>query len=134
MTFRMGALAAMLAVAGLTAGCQTMDVGGMVGAGGKAIQAFNLSDQEAIALSDQSCKQMDAENKVASPNSKYNKRLQRVVKPLTKQLNGQTPNFKVYQTQEVNAWATARKPCKPPTVCPLLVTLLPLPVTVWLLS
>ena len=46
-------LAAMLAVAGLTAGCQTMDVGGMVGAGSKAIQAFNLSDQEVIALSDQ---------------------------------------------------------------------------------
>uniref|UniRef100_A0A1I8ATM8 Metalloendopeptidase OMA1, mitochondrial n=1 Tax=Steinernema glaseri TaxID=37863 RepID=A0A1I8ATM8_9BILA len=84
-----------------------MDVGGMVGAGSKAVQAFNLSDQEVIALSDQSCKQMDAENKVASANSKYNKRLQRVVKPLTKQLNGQTPNFKVYQTQEVNAWAMA---------------------------
>ena len=46
MTFRMGALAAMLAVAGLTAGCQTMDVGGMVGAGSKAVQAFSLSDQE----------------------------------------------------------------------------------------
>ncbi len=88
MTFRMGALAAMLAIAGLTAGCQTMDVGGMVGAGSKAIQAFNLSDQEVVALSDQSCQQMDTENKVASANSKYNKRLQRVVKPLTKQLNG----------------------------------------------
>ncbi len=107
MTFRMGALAAMLAIAGLTAGCQTMDVGGMVGAGSKAIQAFNLSDQEVVTLSDQSCQQMDTENKVASANSKYNKRLQRVVKPLTKQLNGQTPNFKVYQSPEVNAWAMA---------------------------
>ncbi|MFA5609685.1 MAG: M48 family metallopeptidase [Alcaligenes sp.] len=107
MTFRMGALAAMLAIAGLTAGCQTMDVGGLVGAGSKAVQAFSLSDQEVVTLSDQSCQQMDAENKVASANSKYNKRLQRVVKPLTKQLNGQTPNFKVYQTQDVNAWAMA---------------------------
>ncbi|MGG5144416.1 M48 family metallopeptidase [Alcaligenes faecalis] len=107
MMSRIGTLAAMLALAGLTAGCQTMDMGGMVGAGSKAVQAFSLSDQEVIALSDQSCQQMDAEHKVASANSKYNQRLQRVVKPLTKPLNGQTPSFKVYQTQEVNAWAMA---------------------------
>lgn len=107
MTFRMGALAAVLGVAGLTAGCKTMDVGGMMGAGNKALQAYNLSDQEVIALSDQSCKQMDADNKVASADSKYTTRLQRIVKPLNKPLNGQTPEFKVYQAQEVNAWAMA---------------------------
>ncbi len=98
---------AVIAVTTLSACMETMNVDGLVGAGGKMLQAYNLSDQEVVSLSNQACAQMDQENKIAAANSKYNRRLQNLVKPLSKTLNGQQPNFKVYQTPELNAWAMA---------------------------
>ena len=100
-------LACLFVAAGLVAGCETTNVNQLLGAGGKAFNAASLSDQEVVSLSNQSCQEMDSQNKVAAANSKYNQRLQRLVKPLSKPLNGQTPNFKVYLVKEINAWAMA---------------------------
>lgn len=104
---RMKTIALVLATAGVIAGCETTNVNQLLSVGSKAMQAANLSDQEVVNLSNQSCKQMDAENKVAASGSKYDQRLQRLAKPLAKPLNGQTPNFKVYLVKDVNAWAMA---------------------------
>lgn len=101
------ALVCLAAAAGLLAGCETTNVNQLIGVGGKAFNAASLSDQEVVALSNQSCQEMDAQNQVAAPKSKYNQRLQRIAKPLAKPLNGQTPNFKVYLVKDVNAWAMA---------------------------
>lgn len=100
-------LACLFLAAGLVAGCDTTNVNQLIGAGGKAFNAASLSDAEVVALSNQSCQEMDAQNPVASANSKYNQRLQRIAKPLAKPLNGQTPNFKVYMVKDINAWAMA---------------------------
>ncbi|MEQ4617905.1 MAG: M48 family metalloprotease [Corticimicrobacter sp.] len=101
-------IASAVLVAGLSAGCmETANMGGLMDSGSKLMQAYNLSDQEVIDLSNQACAQMDQENRVAGKNSKYNQRLQRIVRPLAKDLNGQTPEFKVYLTDDVNAWAMA---------------------------
>ncbi|WP_434547644.1 M48 family metallopeptidase [Paracandidimonas soli] len=102
-------LALTLAAAGvMMVGCtETTGVNSLLSMGGKAMQAVNLSDAEVINLSNQSCAEMDKTNKVAAAGNKYNQRLQRLVKPLAKDLNGQKPNFKVYVTPELNAWAMA---------------------------
>lgn len=100
-------LACLFVAAGLVAGCETTNVNQLIGTGSKALNAASLSDQEVITLSNQSCQEMDKQNKVAANNNKYNQRLQRLAKPLSQPLNGQTPNFKVYLVQDVNAWAMA---------------------------
>ena len=100
------ALAVLAGVA--LAGCtETVGINQLAGLGGKAVQAFSLSDAEVIDLSNQSCVEMDQGNQVAAANNKYHQRLQKLVKPLAKDLNGQTPNFKVYMTPELIAWAMA---------------------------
>lgn len=83
------------------------DIGGLVNAGAKALQAASLSDEQVKNLSDQSCADMDGKHKVAAPGSKYDARLQKIVKPLGTTVNGQKMSFKVYQVDEINAWAMA---------------------------
>jgi putative metalloprotease len=99
---------AVLAAAGL-AGCSSsgLNMDGLTSAGGKVFQAYNMTDAQIQQLSDQACAQSDAENTIAKPGSKYDARLQKIAKPLSKSLNGVTPNFKVYQTKDINAWAMA---------------------------
>ncbi len=89
------------------AGAQAFDIGGLVGAGAKALQAVNLSDAQVKSLSDQACADMDKKNKVAAPGSKYDARLQKIAKPLGSTVDGQKLSYKVYQVKDVNAWAMA---------------------------
>ncbi|MCD0502612.1 M48 family metalloprotease [Bordetella petrii] len=84
-----------------------LDIGGLISAGSKAVQAATLSDAEIKTLSDQACAASDKESKLAKPGSKYDARLQKLAKPLGGSLNGQRPNFKVYMASDVNAWAMA---------------------------
>ena len=96
------ALAASLALAG----CKTMDVGGLMSAGSDMAKAANLSDADIIQLSEASCAQSDQESKIAAAGSKYSKRLTKLMRGFgNMQLNGQKVNYKVYLTQDVNAWA-----------------------------
>ena len=84
-----------------------LDIGGLVGAGSKVVQAATLSDAEIKTLSDKACAQSDSQEKIAAPGSKYDARLQKIAKSLGGTVNGQKANYKVYITKDVNAWAMA---------------------------
>ena len=101
--------AGILAVAGLTAGCagSGMDMNSSTSGAGKVFSAYTLSDDQIKTLSDQACVEADKEGNPAKAGSKYDARLQKLVKPLAQPLNGVQPNFKVYQSKDVNAWAMA---------------------------
>ncbi len=89
-------------------GCKTMDtgnVGGLVEGASMAVKASSLSDDEVIALSTKSCAEMDATNKVADSKSKYAQRLSKVVAKMPSEVNGVKTVYKVYITNDVNAWA-----------------------------
>ena len=84
-----------------------LDIGGLVGAGSKVVQAATLSDADIKTLSDKACAQSDSQEKIAAPGSKYDARLQKLAKSLGASVNGQPANYKVYITKDVNAWAMA---------------------------
>ncbi|HAT6805046.1 TPA: M48 family metalloprotease [Citrobacter freundii] len=88
-------------------GCKNMDTLGMVQSGQQALKAAKLSDADVIALSNQSCAEMDKANKLAPAGSKYTKRLDKIAGSLGKNIDGINVNYKVYMTNDVNAWAMA---------------------------
>ncbi|WP_225785525.1 M48 family metallopeptidase [Xenophilus sp. Marseille-Q4582] len=107
--FRLAAVAAVAAAVALT-GCETMknaDTGALLGAGGAAFKAMSLSDGDVVNMSNQSCEAMDAENQIAPANSPYARRLATLVRNMPTSVNGQAANYKVYLTEDVNAWAMA---------------------------
>ena len=77
---------------------------GLASAAGKAITAANISDEQIVALSRQTILQLDQQNVI--DNGAYAKRLGRVLSGLT-DLDGLPLNFKVYQENQVNAFACA---------------------------
>ena len=103
-------IAAGLALAMTLVGCQsakTGDLSGAVSTVSTASKALTLSDSDVVALSNESCEAMDAQNKVAPANSKYTQRLNRVIKAFPKDIEGKKAVYKVYLTKDVNAWAMA---------------------------
>ena len=103
-------IAAALALTMTLVGCKTMETGNVSGAletATTATKALSLSDGDVVALSNESCQAMDAQNKVAPANNKYTQRLNRVVKAFPKDVNGKQAVYKVYLTSDVNAWAMA---------------------------
>ncbi len=107
--FRLAAIAAVAATVALT-GCETMknaDTGALMGAGGAAFKAMSLSDGDVVNMSNQSCEAMDAESKIAPASSPYARRLATLIRNMPTSVNGQTANYKVYLTDDVNAWAMA---------------------------
>ncbi|MDR6493318.1 M48 family metallopeptidase [Paraburkholderia sp. 22099] len=94
----------------LLAACSSVgnvDPSALIQSGHLATQAATLSDTDVRALSDKSCAQLDSENKIAAPNSKYQKRLDKIAAQLGDNINGTPVNYKVYLTKDVNAWAMA---------------------------
>ncbi|MFE1572304.1 M48 family metallopeptidase [Comamonas odontotermitis] len=92
------------------AGCKTMDtgnIGSMIDSGSTAMKAMTLSDSDVVALSNESCEAMDAQNKIAPANSKYTQRLNKVIANMPKDIDGKKAVYKVYLTSDVNAWAMA---------------------------
>ena len=99
-------IGAALATSMALAGCANMDANGLLSAGSDMYKAANLSDADIVQLSEASCMQSDKESKVASAGSKYTKRLNKVMRAFGNEtLNGQKVKYKVYMTQDVNAWA-----------------------------
>ncbi|TOL44302.1 metalloprotease, partial [Vibrio parahaemolyticus] len=88
-------------------GCKNLDQGMLTNSGMQLFQAATLSDSDVKQLSDQSCKEMDAQNKIAPASSKYAKRLDKIAKALGNEVDGTPVNYKVYLTSDVNAWAMA---------------------------
>ena len=70
-----------------------------------AVKAATLSDAEVRQVADQACAESDQQNRIAPANSKYGQRLDKIAKALGDQIDGVPVNYKVYLTEEVNAWA-----------------------------
>ncbi|UUY07116.1 M48 family metalloprotease [Pseudomonas sp. J452] len=96
-----------LAFATLLSGCQNMSPDAMLQTGMMAVQAATLSDAEVKSQADQACVQMDAEAPIAPADSEYSQRLDKIAANLGSQVNGTPVNYKVYLTDDVNAWAMA---------------------------
>lgn len=96
-----------LAFATMLTGCQNMSPDAMLSTGLQAMKAATLSDAEVKTMADQACAQMDAQSPVAPAHSKYSKRLKKIATNLGNQANGTPITYKVYLTNEVNAWAMA---------------------------
>ncbi|RKS84456.1 putative metalloprotease [Orbus hercynius] len=88
------------------AGCQ-VNQNDLVGLGVQSAQIASLSDSEVKTLSDKSCAEMDANAKIAPDNNAYTVRLKKIMQPLGDNINGTAINYKVYLTDDVNAWAMA---------------------------
>ncbi|MDQ1921392.1 M48 family metalloprotease [Massilia pseudoviolaceinigra] len=101
-TIRIAALAMCLLSAGTAS---AIDLGGMLGAGKDLAKAATISDKDVIEGSRLMMRQMDKEEKVAPAGSKYAKRLAMLTKGLENE-DGLKLNFAVYQSSEVNAFAT----------------------------
>ncbi|HEY4318958.1 MAG TPA: M48 family metallopeptidase [Herbaspirillum sp.] len=84
-----------------------MNVDGLMSAGTSAFKAVSISDADVRTMSDEACATSDKQNKIAAKGSKYDKRLQMVVKSFPPTINGAPTNYKVYLTKDVNAWAMA---------------------------
>src|SRR5690606_23162007 len=101
-------LLALAISATLLAGCKNGVNGDLLASSGMAAyKAATLSDADVKSLSDNSCKQMDSENKLATSKSKYTKRLNKIAKALGNNIDGTPVNYKVYMTRDINAWAMA---------------------------
>lgn len=72
----------------------------------KVAQSVSISDEQMAAYVHQSVEQMDKENKVAPADSPYTTRLTKLTTGLT-DVEGIPLNFKVYVTEQVNAFACA---------------------------
>lgn len=100
-------LATVMVSTALLAGCQNFDTAMLTKSGTQLYQAATLNDNDVKALTNEACKEMDAQNKVAPANSTYAKRLNNISKALGNEVNGTPVNYKVYMTKDVNAWAMA---------------------------
>jgi putative metalloprotease len=96
-----------LALATLVSGCQNMSADSMLNTGLQAFQAVTLSDADVKKMSDEACAQMDSEAKIAPASSKYSQRLKKIATNLGSDAGGTPVNYKVYLTNDVNAWAMA---------------------------
>ncbi len=88
--------------------CKTLNLnqGQLMSALEKGSQAMTISNDQVAQYAAQAVVQMDAQNKVAPASSEYTKRLNRLVGDI--ETVGNTPlNFKVYLTNDINAFACA---------------------------
>ena len=70
----------------------------------KAGQALTITDEELAETVQEAVKKMDKEHKVCASNNAYSKRLRKLTANMT-DAEGIDLNFKVYQTEELNAFA-----------------------------
>lgn len=96
-----------LTVAALCASCsEQFNAAYLLSGGAKVAQAATLSDSQIQAYVGQYVQKLDAENAVLPETSPYVKRVRRMTAGITS-VNGIPLNFKVYKTNEVNAFACA---------------------------
>lgn len=88
------------------AGCENTDVLTATDAGMDAVKALTLSDKDVLAIASQSADLSDRKNRLAPPDDKYAKRLNRLVSQKF-QDGDVTFNYGVYISPEVNAFAMA---------------------------
>lgn len=98
------ALSVMTVSAQLRIGGRTLDTKKLLGAAKDAATALTLSDEDIAKLSHESVEWMDANNPIADENTEYGARLKRLTENIT-EVNGLKLNFKVYDVEDVNAFA-----------------------------
>lgn len=76
----------------------------LFGAAQQSVQALTLSDDQIAQYVHQAVEQMDSANTVLPASSPYSKRLANLTSGIT-EADGIPLNFKVYQTEDVNAFA-----------------------------
>lgn len=102
-------LAAIAAIAIAASSCSSMrnvDMTRLGSALQKSTQAMSLSNEQVAQYVHQAVAKMDSENRIAPASSQYTKRLNRLTKNL-RSVNGMPLNFKVYITDDINAFACA---------------------------
>ena len=97
----------LLLTAAIACSCSTLsninwDYNHLANAGGKAITAAMISDDQVTELCRQSVAYTDAQTPLA--DAKYQKRLAKIMQDI-KQVDGKPINYKVYRSNEVNACA-----------------------------
>lgn len=90
----------------LICSCEDTNIGIMAGAASDAVTAVTLDDEDVYELAQRAAVVSDSENRVAQQGSVYDARLRRLVAHHTVE-DGRTFNFKVYLTEQVNAFAMA---------------------------
>lgn len=103
-------LALLAAVLPLISGCgmisgislSNLDAGALISAAGNVATAMSITDEQIVAMSRQSIDYMDQHNQI--DNGEYAARLNRLTSGI-KDVEGMKLNFKVYKTDEVNAFA-----------------------------
>ena len=98
----------LLAAAWLFTGCSLLmginwDDERIASATGKAVTAMSITDEQIVELCSQSVAQLDQQNTI--DNGAYITRLRRLMSSAG-QLNGLKLNYKVYRTDQVNAFAS----------------------------
>lgn len=89
-----------------SASCGSLNNAQLMSALEKGSQAMSITNDQVAQYAAQAVVQMDAQNKVAPASSEYTKRLNRLVGDI--ETVGNTPlNFKVYLTNDINAFACA---------------------------
>ncbi|MBD9678159.1 M48 family metalloprotease [Pseudomonas sp. PDM18] len=100
-------LALLIGATAALSGCQNMNTDSLVQSGMMAMKAATLSDAEIKQVADEACAKQDAEAQIAPTNSPYTQRLDKIAAALGNPLNGTAVNYKVYLTDDVNAFAMA---------------------------
>lgn len=85
---------------------QNMDTNRVMQGGAKVVQAMGITNDQLLDYVSQSVAQLDAESTVLPASNSYVKRLAKITGGLTS-VNGLPLTFKVYKTDEVNAFACA---------------------------
>jgi putative metalloprotease len=85
---------------------QKLDSNRLMQGGAKALQAFGVTNDQLMGYVKLSVLQLDAGAIVLPPSNNYSRRLARITKGLTS-VGGIPLNFKVYKTNEPNAFACA---------------------------
>lgn len=80
------------------------DVNQLLTAASHATTAASLTDAQIVELSARTVAELDAKNSVEPATGPYTKRLAKILAGIDN-LNGQPLNFKVYKTNEINAFA-----------------------------
>lgn len=101
-TLALAATAAML----IAPSCSTYDMSRGIAAAGQMIQATTITDSQVQSYVHQYVTQLDQKNTILSGNNPYAVRLTKLTQGLT-DVDGVPLNFKVYKTNEVNAFACA---------------------------
>jgi len=108
-TIKASAIFASLTLVTVLAGCTNtgefdMEKAAVVGLG--VLQASTIDESSVKQTASLAAKEMDGKSRIASANSTYMRRLNKITKQF-QGIDGLTPNFKVYMSDDINAFAMA---------------------------